>query len=147
MVKSLAVLFQRQRKWASEPVAVYSDADANARHVNLADNAVNIGPAASTESYLRSDKIIAAAKQTGAEAIPPAMAFYQKTKILQTLCQANDIIFVGPPVASIAAMGSKSAAKAIMQDAGVPLVPGYHGSEQDTNSQGRSRKSWLSRCC
>ncbi|WP_300317304.1 acetyl/propionyl/methylcrotonyl-CoA carboxylase subunit alpha [Idiomarina sp.] len=122
------------KKMGIRTVAVYSDADRNARHVKLADNAVHIGPAASTESYLRSDKIIAAAKQTGAEAIHPGYGFLSENEDFADACQANDIIFVGPPVASIAAMGSKSAAKAIMQDAGVPLVPGYHGSEQDTDT-------------
>jgi 3-methylcrotonyl-CoA carboxylase alpha subunit len=119
------------KKMGIRTVAVFSDADRKSRHVKLADQAVHIGPAASTESYLRGDKIIAAAKQTGAEAIHPGYGFLSENEDFADQCQANDIIFVGPPVSSIAAMGSKSAAKSIMQDAGVPLVPGYHGSEQD----------------
>lgn len=119
------------KKMGIRTVAVYSDADRNARHVNLADEAVHIGAAASSESYLRADKVIDAAKMTGAEAIHPGYGFLSENEEFADLCQQNDIIFVGPPAASIAAMGSKSAAKAIMQDAGVPLVPGYHGSEQD----------------
>lgn len=119
------------KKMGIRTVAVFSDADRNSRHVKLADQAVHIGPAASTDSYLRADKIIAAAKQTDAEAIHPGYGFLSENEDFADQCQANDIIFVGPPVSSIAAMGSKSAAKSIMQDAGVPLVPGYHGSEQD----------------
>lgn len=85
------------KKMGIRTVAVYSDADRNARHVKLADNAVHIGPAASTESYLRSDKIIAAAKQTGAEAIHPGYGFLSENEDFADACQANDIIFVGPP--------------------------------------------------
>lgn len=112
-------------------IAVYSDADRNSRHVTLADEAIHIGPAASSDSYLRADKIIDAAKQTAAEAIHPGYGFLSENEAFADLCQQNNVIFVGPPVSSIAAMGSKSAAKAIMQEAGVPLVPGYHGSEQE----------------
>ncbi|MDV6326626.1 acetyl/propionyl/methylcrotonyl-CoA carboxylase subunit alpha [Idiomarina sp. Sol25] len=119
------------KKMGIRSVAVFSDADRNSRHVKLADQAVHIGPAASTDSYLRADKIIAAAKQTGAEAIHPGYGFLSENEDFADQCELNNIIFVGPPVSSIAAMGSKSAAKSIMQDAGVPLVPGYHGSEQD----------------
>ncbi|RUO44746.1 acetyl/propionyl/methylcrotonyl-CoA carboxylase subunit alpha [Idiomarina aquatica] len=119
------------QKMGIRTIAVYSDADANARHVQLADEAVHIGPAASSDSYLRGDKIIEAARQTGAEAIHPGYGFLSENEDFADLCQQHNIIFVGPPVASIASMGSKSAAKAIMQEAGVPLVPGYHGSEQD----------------
>lgn len=119
------------KKMGIRTIAVYSDADTQARHVKLADEAVHIGPAVSSDSYLRGDRIIDAAKQTGAEAIHPGYGFLSENEDFADLCQQNDIIFVGPPVASIASMGSKSAAKAIMQEAGVPLVPGYHGSEQD----------------
>lgn len=122
------------KKMGIRTIAVYSDADSHARHVKLADEAINIGPAASSESYLRGDKIIAAAKQTGAEAIHPGYGFLSENEDFADLCQQQNIIFVGPPVASIASMGSKSAAKAIMQEAGVPLVPGYHGSEQDAET-------------
>ena len=111
-------------------VAVYSDADANARHVALADEAVRIGPAASSDSYLRIDTIIEVAKQTSAEAIHPGYGFLSENTEFAEACDANGLVFIGPPASAIAAMGSKSAAKAIMEKAGVPLVPGYHGSDQ-----------------
>ena len=97
------------KKMGIRTIAVYSDADSHARHVKLADEAINIGPAASSESYLRGDKIIAAAKQTGAEAIHPGYGFLSENEDFADLCQQQNIIFVGPPVASIASMGSKSA--------------------------------------
>lgn len=122
------------KKMGIRTVAVFSDADRNARHVKLADEAVWIGPAPSSDSYLRADKIIAAAKDTGAQAIHPGYGFLSENEEFADQCEANKLIFVGPPVASIAAMGSKSAAKSIMHDAGVPLVPGYHGAEQDTDT-------------
>lgn len=112
-------------------VAVYSDADRQARHVKMADEAVYIGASPSAESYLVVDKIIAAAKQTGAQAIHPGYGFLSENESFADACADNNLIFVGPPVNAIAAMGSKSAAKAIMGEADVPLVPGYHGSEQD----------------
>lgn len=112
-------------------VAVYSEADANARHVRMADEAYLLGPAPSKESYLRADKILAIAKQSGAEAIHPGYGFLSENEAFAEACAAAGVVFIGPPVPAIAAMGSKSAAKAIMQDAGVPLVPGYHGDNQD----------------
>jgi len=112
-------------------VAVYSDADANARHVEMADEAYYLGPAPSNQSYLRQDAIIAAAKACGAQAIHPGYGFLSENESFADLCSDNQLVFIGPPAAAIAAMGSKSAAKAIMEDAGVPLVPGYHGTEQD----------------
>ncbi|RUO80527.1 3-methylcrotonyl-CoA carboxylase [Idiomarina tyrosinivorans] len=118
------------KKIGVRTVAVYSDADQYARHVKMADEAVHIGPAQSSESYLRSDKILAAAKLTGAQAIHPGYGFLSENEDFADACQQAGIVFIGPPVSAIAAMGSKSAAKAIMEDAGVPLVPGYHGSEQ-----------------
>lgn len=112
-------------------VAVYSDADADALHVAMADEAVHIGPAPSRESYLCIDKVINAAKQTGAQAIHPGYGFLSENAAFCHACEENDIVFVGPPVAAIEAMGSKSAAKQIMEAAEVPLVPGYHGNDQD----------------
>ncbi|WP_423186650.1 acetyl/propionyl/methylcrotonyl-CoA carboxylase subunit alpha [Alishewanella sp. d11] len=111
-------------------VAVYSEADANARHVRMADEAFLLGPAASKDSYLRADKIIAIAKQSGAEAIHPGYGFLSENEEFAKACEDAGVVFIGPPVTAIAAMGSKSAAKKIMQDAGVPLVPGYHGDDQ-----------------
>src|SRR5690554_1996549 len=111
-------------------VAVYSGADRHARHVAMADEAFLLGPAPSSESYLRADKIIEIAKSSGAQAIHPGYGFLSENTGFAEACEANGIVFIGPPSSAIAAMGSKSAAKAIMQDAGVPLVPGYHGDDQ-----------------
>jgi len=111
-------------------VAVYSEADRHARHVAMADEAFLLGPAPSNESYLRIDKIIEAARVRGAQAIHPGYGFLSENTDFAQACQDNGIVFIGPPASAIAAMGSKSAAKAIMQDAGVPLVPGYHGADQ-----------------
>lgn len=111
-------------------VAVYSEADRNARHVALADEAFLLGPAPSSESYLRGDKIIEIALQSGAQAIHPGYGFLSENTDFADACSQNGIVFIGPPASAIAAMGSKSAAKAIMEKAGVPLVPGYHGDDQ-----------------
>ncbi|MDA8786070.1 acetyl/propionyl/methylcrotonyl-CoA carboxylase subunit alpha [Porticoccaceae bacterium] len=111
-------------------VAVYSEADRNALHVQMADESVFIGPSPSTESYLLGDKIIQAALETGAEAIHPGYGFLSENAAFCRQCETNNLVFIGPPVESILAMGSKSAAKTIMADAGVPLVPGYHGEDQ-----------------
>ncbi len=112
-------------------VAVFSDADADALHVAMADEAIHIGAAPARESYLLMDNIIAAAKKTGAQAIHPGYGFLSENAAFCQLCADSNITFIGPPVGAIAAMGSKSAAKTIMQTAGVPLVPGYHGDNQD----------------
>lgn len=118
------------RDMGIKTVAVFSDADRNAQHVLQADEAVYIGGSASSESYLRADKIIAAAKKTGAQAIHPGYGFLSENESFAEALADAGLIFIGPPVPAIAAMGSKSAAKNIMQDAGVPLVPGYHGDDQ-----------------
>ena len=112
-------------------VAVYSEADRNALHVQMADESVAIGPSPSNESYLVGDKLIQAALDTGAEAIHPGYGFLSENAEFCRLCAANNLVFIGPPVEAILAMGSKSAAKTIMADAGVPLVPGYHGDDQN----------------
>ena len=112
-------------------VAVYSDADANALHVRLADEAVHIGPSRARESYLRAGAIIDAAMSTGAEAIHPGYGFLSENPEFAEQCARAGLVFIGPPAAAIRAMGSKSAAKSLMQHTGVPLVPGYHGDEQD----------------
>lgn len=114
-------------------VAVYSDADRHAKHVQLADEAFHIGPAPSNQSYLVIEKIIDAAKRSGAQAIHPGYGFLSENETFADACADNNLVFIGPPASAIAAMGSKSAAKSIMQEAGVPLVPGYHGSEQGTD--------------
>lgn len=112
-------------------VAVYSEADRNALHVQMADEAIEIGSSPSNESYLVIEKIIQAALQTGAEAIHPGYGFLSENAEFCRQCAANHLVFIGPPVDAILAMGSKSAAKTIMADAGVPLVPGYHGDDQN----------------
>ncbi|MFC5301910.1 acetyl-CoA carboxylase biotin carboxylase subunit [Azospira restricta] len=119
------------RRMGVRTVAVYSEADANARHVRLADEAVCIGPAAARESYLVIDRIIDAARRTGAQAIHPGYGFLSENEDFAERCAAEGIIFVGPPAASIRAMGSKSAAKSLMEKASVPLTPGYHGDNQE----------------
>lgn len=116
-----------------QTVAVYSDADTHALHVQMADEAVHIGGSAPSESYLVMEKIIAAAKQTGSEAIHPGYGFLSENAAFCQLCENNNVVFIGPPVGAIETMGSKSAAKQIMEGADVPLLPGYHGADQDPN--------------
>ena len=112
-------------------VAVYSEADAAARHVRLANEGVLIGSAAARDSYLAIDRIIAAARQTGAQAIHPGSGFLSENPDFAAACAAAGIVFIGPPVEAIRAMGSKSAAKTLMERAGIPLTPGYHGDNQE----------------
>ena len=119
------------RRLGIATVAVYSDADAQARHVRLADEAVHIGPAPAAESYLRVEAIIAAARACGAQAIHPGYGFLSENAGFARACAQAGITFIGPPVDAIEAMGSKSAAKALMGAAGVPLTPGYHGDNQE----------------
>ncbi|WP_417794854.1 acetyl/propionyl/methylcrotonyl-CoA carboxylase subunit alpha [Terasakiella pusilla] len=118
------------RRLGVKTVAVYSDADAGAMHVAMADEAYHIGGAAAAESYLDYNKIIDVCKKSGAEAVHPGYGFLSENAAFCKALAENDIIFIGPPVGAIEAMGSKSAAKAIMEKADVPLVPGYHGDEQ-----------------
>jgi 3-methylcrotonyl-CoA carboxylase alpha subunit len=113
-----------------DTVAVHSGIDARARHVRQADLAVNLGGAKPADSYLAGERIIAAALATGAQAIHPGYGFLSENAAFAEAVAAAGLIFVGPPAAAIRAMGSKSAAKALMTDAGVPLVPGYHGEDQ-----------------
>ena len=112
-------------------VAVYSEADANALHVASCDEAWLIGPAHPRESYLRGDRILEVAKKSGAQAIHPGYGFLSENAEFARACRKAGVIFIGPPPAAIDAMGSKSAAKALMEKAGVPLVPGYHGEAQE----------------
>ncbi|MEI4485787.1 acetyl/propionyl/methylcrotonyl-CoA carboxylase subunit alpha [Frigidibacter sp. MR17.14] len=119
------------RQMGIETVAVHSDADAGAKHVALADMAVRIGPPAVADSYLRGDRIIAAALETGAEAIHPGYGFLSENPDFVEAVEAAGLVFIGPPASAIRAMGLKDAAKALMETAGVPVVPGYHGADQD----------------
>ncbi len=112
-------------------VAVHSEIDRNARHVREADMAVNLGGAKPSESYLRAERIIAAAQASGAQAIHPGYGFLSENAAFARAIEAAGLVFLGPPASAIDAMGSKSAAKALMEEAGVPLVPGYHGEAQD----------------
>ena len=121
------------RRMGLTTVAVYSDADAGAMHVAMADKAVRIGPAAVRESYLKADAILAAAKQTGADAIHPGYGFLSENAAFAEACAAAGITFVGPPASAIRAMGLKDRAKALMTKAGVPVVPGYLGDNQSTD--------------
>ena len=118
------------RRMGIATVAVYSDADRDAPHVRLADEAINIGPAPATESYLRIDHIIAAAKATGAEAIHPGYGFLSENAEFADALDAAGIVFIGPRADTIRAMGSKAAAKDLMEAAGVPTLPGYQGEAQ-----------------
>ncbi len=119
------------RRLGIRTVAVYSDADRGALHVALADEARAIGPAPARESYLAADRIIAAARASGAEAIHPGYGFLSENADFAEACAQAGIVFVGPPAAAIRAMGEKARAKALMERAGVPVVPGYHGDAQD----------------
>jgi len=119
------------RRMGLRTVAVHSDADAGAMHVEMADKAVAIGPAPVTESYLVADRIIAAARETGAGAIHPGYGFLSENAGFAEACAEAGIVFVGPSAGAIRAMGLKDEAKALMEKAGVPVVPGFHGAKQD----------------
>jgi 3-methylcrotonyl-CoA carboxylase alpha subunit len=123
-------IMRTARKLGVRTVAVYSEADANAMHVAMADEAMAIGPAPARESYLKGEAIITAAKATGAEAIHPGYGFLSENAEFADRVAAANLVFVGPPASAIRAMGSKSEAKALMERAGVPVVPGYHGKDQ-----------------
>ena len=112
-------------------VAVYSDADANAKHVAVCDEAVHIGGSAPKDSYLRWERIIEAAKATGAQAIHPGYGFLSENEDFAKACAEAGLVFIGPPASAINAMGLKAESKRLMEQAQVPLVPGYHGADQD----------------
>jgi 3-methylcrotonyl-CoA carboxylase alpha subunit len=120
------------RRIGIETIAVYSQADAQALHVQTADRAYPIGPAPARESYLNIPRIIEVALTAGAEAIHPGYGFLSENPDFADACAAAGIVFVGPPASAMRAMGSKSAAKALMAKSSVPLLPGYHGERQDT---------------
>ena len=119
------------RRLGIRTVAVFSDADRHALHVREADEAVHIGPSAARESYLLGDRIIAAAKETGAEAVHPGYGFLSENAAFAEAVEVAGLVWVGPKAASIRAMGLKDAAKKLMQKAGVPVTPGYLGEDQD----------------
>ena len=123
-------VIETARSMGVKTVAVYSDADANSRHVAMADEAVHIGGPAPSASYLRADAIIAAARATGAQAIHPGYGFLSENPDFVEAVAAAGLIFIGPSASAIRAMGLKDAAKALMEKAGVPVVPGYHGADQ-----------------
>ena len=118
------------RELGVEAVAVYSDADAGALHVSLADRAVRIGPPAAAASYLSADAVLAAARQTAADAIHPGYGFLSENHEFAAACAAAGVMFIGPPADVIARMGSKIAARQLASQAGVPVVPGETPSEQ-----------------
>jgi len=111
-------------------VAIYSDFDAGARHVELADEAVHVGASPAAESYLDIEAIIAAAKATGAEAIHPGYGFLSENAAFAQACTDADLVFIGPPPQAIEVMGSKQASKQLMEGAAVPLIPGYHDADE-----------------
>ncbi|MDK3072371.1 acetyl/propionyl/methylcrotonyl-CoA carboxylase subunit alpha [Sedimentitalea sp. JM2-8] len=124
-------VMETAQKMGVRCVAVYSDADAGAKHVQMADEAVRIGGPAPADSYLRQDAIIEAARKTGAQAVHPGYGFLSENPDFVDLLQASGLTFIGPTADAIRAMGLKDAAKALMEKAGVPVVPGYHGENQD----------------
>ncbi len=133
-------IIRMARRMGLRTIAVYSEADANARHVKMADEARLLGPAPARESYLNIERIVAAAKASGAEAVHPGYGFLSEKAEFAEACAEAGLIFVGPPASAIRAMGSKSAAKALMEKAGVPVVPGYHGKAQDVAAFAREAK-------
>ena len=119
------------RRLGVRTVAVYSDADANAKHVAACDEAVHVGGSAPKDSYLQWERIIAAAQATGAQAIHPGYGFLSENEAFADACAKAGLVFIGPPSSAIQAMGLKAESKRLMEQAGVPLVPGYHGADQD----------------
>ena len=127
-------IMRTARELGITTVAVHSAIDCAARHVREADVAINLGGAKPADSYLRIERLIQAAHDSGAQAIHPGYGFLSENADFARACEAAGLIFVGPPASAIDAMGSKSAAKALMQEAGVPLVPGYHGVDQQLST-------------
>jgi 3-methylcrotonyl-CoA carboxylase alpha subunit len=124
-------IIKTARRLGIATVAVYSDADRDCLHVALADEAFRIGPPPARESYLDGGKILAAARRCGAKAIHPGYGFLAENADFAEACADAGVVFIGPPASAIRAMGDKAQAKALMENAGVPLVPGYHGGTQD----------------
>src|SRR6266568_3421712 len=118
------------RRLGMRTVAIYSDADASALHVQMADEAVHVGPSPSSESYLVMDAVINAARRTGADAIHPGFGFLAENSDFAQACADADLVFIGPTPFAIAAMGNKRAARELVERAGVPVLPGYGGVDQ-----------------
>ncbi|KNC96329.1 acetyl-CoA carboxylase, biotin carboxylase subunit [Spizellomyces punctatus DAOM BR117] len=123
-------IMRTAKRLGVKTVAVYSSADASAMHVQMADEAYHIGPAPSSESYLNANRILDVAHKSGAQAIHPGYGFLSENAAFATQVTESGLVFIGPPAQAILSMGSKSESKKIMQDASVPVVPGYHGEEQ-----------------
>ncbi len=119
------------RRMGIRTVAVYSDADAHAKHVQVCDEAVHVGGSAPKDSYLQWQRILDAAKATGAQAVHPGYGFLSENDDFAQACADAGLVFIGPPPSAIRAMGLKAESKQLMEKAGVPLVPGYHGADQD----------------
>ena len=119
------------RRMGIQTVAVYSDADAGAKHVQACDESVHIGGSAPKDSYLRWERILQAAQEAGAQAVHPGYGFLSENADFAKACAAAGLVFIGPPASAILAMGLKAESKRLMESAGVPLVPGYHGADQD----------------
>lgn len=134
-------ILRTARRMGIATVAVYSDADADALHVRLADEAVRIGPSPAADSYLNGAAILNVAHQTGADAVHPGYGFLSENAAFAQQCHEAGLVFVGPPVAAIRAMADKSHAKALMRQAGVPVVPGYDGDDQSLERLAREAES------
>ena len=138
-------IIRTARAMGLRTIAVYSRADASALHVRMADEALAIGPAPAAQSYLDIERVLAAAKASGAECIHPGYGFLSENADFAEACVAAGIAFVGPPPSALRAMGLKDEAKALMRAAGVPVTPGYDGADQKAGSAGaRGRGNWLS---
>ena len=124
-------IIRTAKKLGMRTIAVHSEADAGAPFVKMADEAHLIGPAPARESYLAIDRLIDAARRTGAQCVHPGYGFLSENAEVAEACAKAGLVFIGPPPAAIRAMGSKSAAKGLMETAGVPIAAGYHGAEQD----------------
>ena len=133
-------IIRTARRMGLATIAVHSDADRDALHVRMADRAVAIGGAAASDSYLRLDRIMAAAKASGAGAIHPGYGFLSERPELARACEENGIAFVGPNARAIAAMGAKIEAKRLAEEAGVPCIPGYSGEDQSTDNLARAAR-------
>ena len=124
-------VIETARAMGLRTVAVFSDADRAAKHVALADTAIHIGSSRPADSYLKGDAIIAAAQESGAQAIHPGYGFLSENPDFVDAVEKAGLTFIGPAAKAIRAMGLKDAAKTLMEEAGVPVVPGYHGADQD----------------